>query len=75
MRPEVLECAAHRLLVDILLEADERYWMKRAKDFAKVGTPDCDEIARACRAKAAVCRRENADEWAELLAAETSDAA
>ncbi len=74
MRPEKLDQIARRMLVDILLEADERYWFRRADDFAKVGTPGCDEIARACRAKAEMCSREDADVWAEMLAAETSGA-
>ncbi len=73
MTPQKLDQIARRMLVDILLEADGRYWLKRAEDFAKAG---CDEIARACRAKAQVCRwSENVDEWAEMLDAELADVA
>lgn len=73
--PEKLEVIARRFVVDMLLEAQERYWKTRAADFEKVGTPACDEIARACRAKAVLCREESEGEWADLLAVELGDAA
>lgn len=75
MSPETLETLARRFVVDMLLEAQESYWLRRADDFAKVGTPECDEIARACRAKAFLCREESADEWAGLLAVELGEVA
>ena len=43
-----------RVLQDALNEATASYWRRRAEDFAKVGTPECDAIAEACRNKAAV---------------------
>ena len=72
--PERLEQIARRFVVDMLLEASSAYWLRRAEDFAKVGTPACDEIARACRNKAALCR-EDENEWRELLAVELGDVA
>ena len=75
MSPETLETIARRMVLDILLESQEAYWLRRARDFAKVGTPACDEIARACRARASLCREESADEWAELLAVELGEVA
>lgn len=42
----------HALLVEIYLEADRISWRRRARQFAGVGTPECDEIARACWARA-----------------------
>ena len=38
-----------RVLQDALLEATSAYWLRRAIVFEKVGTRECDEIARACR--------------------------
>ena len=75
MTPETLETIARGFIIDMLLQAQESYWLRRAEDFAKVGTPKCDEIAQACRNKALLCREESADEWAELLAVEPGDAA
>lgn len=43
-----------RVLQDALNSATHSYWMKRAEQFAAVGTPACDEIALACRNRAAV---------------------
>lgn len=48
-----------RLLLDCLTEATAAYWQRRAESFAAVGTPSCDEIARACRARAAVAAFED----------------
>lgn len=73
--PGRIDRLAQSLLVELLLDAQEKYWLKRAQDFAKVGTPQCDEIAKACRAKASLCREESADEWTELLAVELGDVA
>lgn len=42
-----------RVLQDAYLEQDPAYWLRRADAFAAVGTPTCDEIARACRNRAA----------------------
>jgi hypothetical protein len=41
-----------RVLQDALNEALPSYWNRRAEAFAAVGTPECDVIASACRAKA-----------------------
>lgn len=41
-----------RVLTDALLEATSAYWMRRASDFAHVGTPECDTISLACRNRA-----------------------
>ena len=75
MSPERIDTLARLMVLDLLLEAQESYWLRRADDFAKVGTPKCDEIAQACRNKAALCREESADEWAGLLALELGDVA
>lgn len=52
--PHRIDRFLHDVLLDVLLSGERRYWLKRAEDFAKVGTPACDEIARACRARAEV---------------------
>ena len=55
--PSIGRTADHfvkRLLLDCLSEQTAAYWNRRAEDFAAVGTPSCNEIARACRARAAV---------------------
>jgi hypothetical protein len=49
---EDVEHFRHRVLQDALSEATSSYWLKRATDFAAVGTPACDEIAQACRHRA-----------------------
>lgn len=72
--PEKLEQIARRFVIDLMLETTSRYWLRRAADFAAVGTPACDEIAQACRNKAALCR-EDESEWRALLAVELGDAA
>lgn len=72
--PEKLDQIARRFVIDMLLEASAAYWLRRAEDFANVGTPACDEIARACRNKAALCR-DDEREWADLLAVELGDVA
>jgi len=43
-----------RVLADALQEAMSNYWLRRAHVFTEVGTEGCDEIARACRNKAAL---------------------
>ncbi|MCW2763610.1 MAG: hypothetical protein JWR85_3811 [Marmoricola sp.] len=43
-----------RVLQDALNEATAAYWMKRAEQFDAVGNARCDEIARACRNRAAL---------------------
>lgn len=73
--PEKLDQITRRFVIDMLLEATENYWLRRAADFAKVGTPECDEIARACRNKASLCAEDERDEWAALLAVQLGDAA
>lgn len=44
-----------RVLQDAYAEQDPAYWRRRAESFAAVGTPACDEIAQACRNRAAMC--------------------
>ena len=75
MTPERIDRLATSMVLDILLNAQESYWLKRADDFSEVGTPACDAIARACRHKATLCREESEGEWAELLAVELGDVA
>ena len=71
---ETLEQCARRMLLEILLDGDVRYWHRRAQGFAAVGTPDCDVIARACFAKARmVALGDDLDEFAELLDVQLSD--
>lgn len=43
-----------RVLQDAWLEQDPAYWLRRADAFAAVGTPTCDQIAQACRNRAAL---------------------
>lgn len=50
---EYLRYFTERVLRDALHEATVRYWSRRADQFAAVGTPACDEIAAACRRRAA----------------------
>lgn len=38
-----------RVIQDALVEATAAYWLHRAETFDAVGTPECDEVARACR--------------------------
>lgn len=49
-----------RVLQDALTEGTAAYWHRRAQVFAKVGTPACDEIAQACRNRAALALQERA---------------
>jgi hypothetical protein len=49
---EDVEHFRRRVLESALCEGESRYWLRRADDFAKVGTPECDEVARACRHRA-----------------------
>lgn len=44
-----LEHFRRRVLTDALAQATSRYWHHRARQFAQVGNPTCDEIAAACR--------------------------
>lgn len=43
-----------RVLQDAMLEATAVYWLRRARAFEDVGTATCDEIATACRNRAAL---------------------
>lgn len=43
-----------RVLQDALAEATAAYWLRRAEQFAAVGTPACDETAQACRNRASL---------------------
>jgi len=54
---DLAEYTAHfryRVLQDALTEATAAYWTKRAEQFDAVGNARCDEIAQACRNRAAV---------------------
>lgn len=78
MTPETIERLARLAIIDALLEGSARYWLKRAEDFDRVGNAKCDEIARACRNKAALIRNDETPdraEWADLLALELGDVA
>ena len=46
-----------RLIQQVLTEAMPHYWLRRAQDFAGVGTAECDEIAEACREHAELLTR------------------
>jgi hypothetical protein len=46
---EYVEHFRARVLQDALNEATATYWLRRAEQFAAVGTPLSDEIAQACR--------------------------
>lgn len=50
--PEYVEHFRARVLQDALTEATAAYWLRRAEQFAAVGTPACDETAQACRNRA-----------------------
>ena len=52
--PEYVEHFRSRVLADALQEATSAYWLRRARVFAEVGTEGCDEIAQACRNRAAL---------------------
>ena len=49
-----LEHFRARVLQDALNEATAAYWLRRAATFDAVGNARCDEIAQACRNRAAV---------------------
>lgn len=51
---------ASRVLQDAVAEASRQYWLRRAADFDAVGNPACDEVAKACRAKASLALIEGA---------------
>lgn len=51
---DTVEHFRKRVLQDALNEATAAYWRKRALDFDRVGTPECDEIAQVCRNRARV---------------------
>lgn len=56
------------VLADAINQAAPSFWDRRAGQFAAVGNPRCDEIARACRNHAHLLRR-----W-PLLSQEAVDA-
>lgn len=71
---EYLDTFIRCLVRDALREASADYWVRRAADFDKVGTPRCDEIARACLAKSQLVGEEVAFEVDEFLASEVDRA-
>ncbi len=64
---EYVEHFRHRVIQDALTEATAAYWLRRADTFAAVGNVRCDEIAQACRARAAVSLLQGDDAEPELL--------
>jgi hypothetical protein len=62
----MVEQTRRRVLVDALAEATSDYWLRRADQFAAVGTPECDMIARNCRVHASLMPA-NVRDVAELL--------
>ena len=62
-----LEQVQRRVLQDALSEATSAYWCRRAATFDRVGNERCDEVARACRARAAVSLLQGDDDEPELL--------
>ncbi len=55
--PDLTEYVEHfrgRVMQDALTEATAAYWTRRAEQFEAVGNERCDEIAQACRNRAAV---------------------
>lgn len=68
-----LDHFAKRVILDAMNEATKAYWLRRAQTFVGVGTPTCDEIATACRNRAALCEPDDAaidldNVWSELAA-------
>ena len=57
-----------RVTQDALAEATSTYWLRRARDFDAVGTAAGDEIARACRNRAAVALITGEPDNADLIA-------
>ena len=51
---EHVEHVQHRVVQEALATATAAYWNRRAEDFQRVGTPECDEVAEACRNRARV---------------------
>ena len=47
--------------------ATAAYWNRRAEDFDKVRTPECDQVALACRNRARVALDGDVEEFYELL--------
>ena len=43
-----------RVIREALLEATSAYWLRRAAEFDRVGTPAADETAQACRNAATI---------------------
>lgn len=69
-----LEKCARRVVFEVLIEQDAAFWRRRAETFAAVGTADCDEIARACFARARFAEMGGADdEWNALLDVELEE--
>lgn len=55
-----------RVLQDALLEATSRYWLRRADQFAAVGTEACDLIATNCRRHAQLLQDSGLDTEAQF---------
>lgn len=51
---EYVDHFRERVLQDALNEATASYWARRSATFDRVGNERCDEVARACRARASV---------------------
>ena len=50
---ELDEQVRRRAVQEAISAATADYWRRRAEDFRRVGTPQCDQIALACLRKAA----------------------
>jgi hypothetical protein len=47
------EAMRRRSVQQAIAEATAEHWRHRAQDFERVGNPRCDQVALACRRKAA----------------------
>jgi hypothetical protein len=45
---DVAEAVRRRAVQQAIMEVLPEYWLRRARDFAAVGTPECDLIANNC---------------------------
>ena len=63
---DYIETIQRRMLQDIWLEADRAYWLRRARTFAAVGTPACNQIAQACRNRATLTLWDSDDLYGPL---------
>lgn len=60
---DAAEAIRRRAVQQAIAEVLPEYWLRRSKDFAAVGTPECDLIAENCRNHALLL----AGEYGELV--------